>query len=139
MTPRDQSIREDLEDIRRRFDDALYNLMPRDGRRLLILGDWPHSPDLEPAVIHWLAGVMEGQKVCWPHLQETLRDGDAIMLVQAEHLLDDYWWITVEPPGFTGKRHLWVGGGPELAVAIARIEGSADRLPYGAAESGHIT
>ena len=139
MTPRDQSIREDLEDIRRRFDDALYNLMPRDGHRLLILGDWPHSPDLEPAVIHWLAGVMEGQMVCSPNLQETLRDGDAIVSVQAEHLLDDHWWITVEPAGFTGKWHPGVGGGPEPAVAIARIEGSADHLPYGAEESGHIT
>lgn len=139
MTPIQRSIMADLEDIRRRFDDALFNLMPRDRHCLLILGEWPHSADLEAAIIGWLAGAMEGQKECPPNLEETLRDGDGMALVQAEHLLDDHWWVTVEVTGFTGPRHPEEGGGPEPAVAIARIEGSADRLPYTEADSGHVT
>ena len=39
MTPRQRSIMEDLEDIRRRFDDALFKLMLKEGHRLLILGE----------------------------------------------------------------------------------------------------
>ena len=113
--------------------------MPQDGHSLLILGEWPHSPGLEPAIIHWLAGAVEGQKEYPPNLQERLRDGDGMVSVSAEHLLDDHWWITVELPRFTGPRHPEVGGGPEPAVAIARIEGSADRLPCEAADSGHVT
>ena len=82
---------------------------------------------------------MEGQKECPPNLQERLWDRDGMVSVSAEHLLDDHWWITVEPPGFTGPRHLEGDGGPEPAVAIARIEGSADRLPYTALDLRHVT
>ena len=39
MTPGQRSIMEDLEGLRRRFDDARFKLMPQEGRCLLILGD----------------------------------------------------------------------------------------------------
>ena len=48
---------------------------------------------------------MEGQKEYPPNLQELLRDGDDMVSVSAEHLLDDHWWITVELPRFIGPRH----------------------------------
>ena len=50
--------------------------------------------------------------------------------VEAEHLLDDYWWVTATPAGTDPD---------DAAMAVVRIRDSKDRLRYGAGYSARIS
>ena len=50
--------------------------------------------------------------------------------VEAEHLLDDYWWVTATPAGTDPD---------DAAMAVVRIQGSKHPLRYGAGYSARIS
>ena len=52
------------------------------------------------------------------------------MDVEAEHLLDDYWWVTATPAGTDPD---------DAAMAVVRIRDSKDRLRHGAGYTARIS
>ena len=83
--------------LRAQFNNVLDLLLPGDGNDLLPLHgqDWPALKD---EVIMWMA---EGLQVMayGRRLRQTFGSGAGMVDVEAEHLLDDYWWVTATPAG----------------------------------------
>ena len=101
--------------------NVLDLLLPGDGNDLLPLHgqDWPALKD---QVIMWMEGQVYGRR-----LRQTIGSGARRVDVEAEHLLDDYWWVTATPAGTDPD---------DAAMAVVRIRDSKDRLRYGAGYSG---
>ena len=63
-------------------------------------------------------------------LRQTFGSGTRRVDVEAEHLLDDYWWVTATP----------VGTVPDAAaMAVVRVQDSKHPLCYGAGYSARIS
>ena len=114
----------DYEGLRAQFNNVLDLLLPGDGNDLLPLHgqDWPALKDE-------VTGWMEGQ-VYDRRLRQTFGSGARRVDVEAEHLLDDYWWVTATPAGTDPD---------DAAMAVVRIRDSKDRLRYGAGYSARIS
>ena len=86
-------IKKELESIRDRFADTLHLLMPGVDHHLLTLayGGWPHTSELEHRILDWLEGVLLSSDRTGPKQQTLLEDGEKVVHVLAQHLLDDYW------------------------------------------------
>ena len=63
-------------------------------------------------------------------MRTTFGAGAGRVDVDAEHLLDDYWWVTATPAGTDPD---------EAAMAVVRIRDSKHRLRYGAGYSARIS
>ena len=72
-----------------------------------------------------LQGMAYGRR-----LRQTFGSGAGRVDVEAEHLLDDYWWVTATPAGTDPD---------DAAMAVVRIQDSKDRLRYGAGYSARIS
>ena len=105
---RTADIVKDYEGLRAQFNNVLDLLLPGDGHDLLPLHgqDWPALKDE-------VTGWMEGQ-VYDRRLRQTFGSGAGRVDVQAEHLLDDYWWVTATPAGTDPNN---------AAMAVVRITG----------------
>ena len=103
-------------------------LLPGDGNDLLPLygQDWPALKD---EVIMWMAKELEGL-VYGRRLRQIIGSGARRVDVEAEHLLDDYWWVTATPAGTHQD---------DAAMAVVRIRDSNDRLRYGSGYSARIS
>ena len=120
---------EEKEDLTKDMDDIFHLLIPGGGHRILPLGDWGHSPDLEGEITEWLADQEELQ----PQLRKVLMDGESMVWVHAKHMLDDHWKLSVfnivfheedkEMPEYPEG-----DAGRNPAMAVARIVGSAGSL-----------
>ena len=131
---------EEKEDLTKDLADVLHLLIPGDGHHIIKLGDWRHSPDLESEIIEWL----DGEEELRPRLRKVLIDGESMVWVHAKHLLDDHWKLSVfnivfheegeEMPEFPEG-----DAGRNPAMAVARIAGSADRLPWTGPGSARLT
>ena len=117
-------ILKDYEGLRAQFNNVLDLLLPGDGHDLLPLHgqDWPALKD---EVIMWMEGQVHGRR-----LRQTFGSGAGRVDVEAEHLLDDYWWVTATPAGTDPD---------DAAMAVVRIRDSKDRLRYGAGYSARIS
>ena len=117
-------ILKDYEVLRTQFNNVLDLLLPGDGHDLLPLHgqDWPALKD---EVIMWMEGQVYGRR-----LRQTFGSGAGRVDVEAEHLLDDYWWVTATPAGTDPNN---------AAMAVVRIRDSKDRLRYGAGYSARIS
>ena len=117
-------ILKDYEGLRAQFNNVLDLLLPGDGNDLLPLHgqDWPALKD---EVIMWMEGQVYDRR-----LMQTFGSGAGRVDVEAEHLLDDYWWVTATPAGTDPD---------DAAMAVVRIRDSKDRLRYGAGYSARIS
>ena len=117
-------ILKDYEVLRTQFNNVLDLLLPGDGNDLLPLHgqDWPALKD---EVIVWMEGQVYGRR-----LRQTIGSGARRVDVEAEHLLDDYWWVTATPAGTHPN---------DAAMAVVRIRDSKDRLRHGAGYSARIS
>ena len=117
-------ILKDYEVLRTQFNNVLDLLLPGDGNDLLPLHgqDWPALKD---EVIGWMEGQVYGRR-----LRQTIGSGARRVDVEAEHLLDDYWWVTATPAGTDPN---------DAAMAVVRIRDSKDRLRHGAGYSARIS
>ena len=111
--------------MRTQLNNVLDLLLPGDGNDLLPLHgqDWPALKD---QVTGWMAEQLQGQ-VYGRRLRQTFGSGAGRVDVEAEHLLDDYWWVTATP----------AGADPDDAVV--RITDSKHPLRYGAGYSARIS
>ena len=114
----------DYEVLRAQFNNVLDLLLPGDGNDLLPLHgqDWPALKD---EVIMWMEGQVYDRR-----LRQTFGSGTGRVDVEAEHLLDDYWWVTATPAGTDPN---------DAAMAVVRIRDSKDRLRHGAGYSARIS
>ena len=115
--------------LRAQFNDVLDLLLPGDENDLLPLPgqDWPALKD---QVIGWMAAGLQGQHEYDRVLRQTFGSGTGSVDVEAEHFLDNYWWVTATPSG----TH------PDAAArAVVRIRDSKHRLRYGAGYSARIS
>ena len=125
---RTAEILKDYEVLRAQLNNVLDLLLPGDGHDLLPLRgqDWPALKD---QVTGWMAEQLDGQ-VYGRRLRQTIGSGAGRVDVEAEHLLDDYWWVTATPAGTDPD---------DAAMAVVRIRDSKDRLRYGAGYSARIS
>ena len=72
-----------------------------------------------------LQGMAYGRR-----LRQTFGSGAGRVDVEAEHLLDDYWWVTATPAGTDPD---------DAAMAVVRIQDSKDRLRHGAGYLARIS
>ena len=117
-------ILKEYEVLRSQFNNVLDLLLPGDGHDLLPLHgqDWPALKD---EVIMWMEGQVYDRR-----LRQTFGSGAGRVDVEAEHLLDDYWWVTATPAGTDPNN---------AAMAVVRIRDSKDRLRHGAGYSARIS
>ena len=117
-------VLKDYEVMRAQFNNVLDLLLPGDGHDLLPLHgqDWPALKD---QVIMWMEGQVYGRR-----LRQTFGSGAGRVDVEAEHLLDDYWWVTATPAGTHPDG---------AAMAAVRITDSKHPLRYGAGYSARIS
>ena len=122
-------ILKEYEGLRAQFNNVLDLLLPGDGHDLLPLHgqDWPALKD---RIIGWMAEGLQGQQEYDRRLRQTFGSGAGRVDVKAEHLLDDYWWVTATPAGTDPD---------DAAMAVVRIRDSKDRLRYGAGYSARIS
>ena len=118
----------DYEVLRAQFNNVLDLLLPGDGNDLLPLHgqDWPALKD---QITGWMADQLQGMAY-GRRLRQTFGSGAGMVDVEAEHLLDDYWWVTATPAGTDPD---------DAAMAVVRIQDSKDRLRYGAGYSVRIS
>ena len=121
-------VLKDYEVLRAQLNNVLDLLLPGDGHDLLPLRgqDWPALKD---QVTGWMADQLQGMAY-GRRLRRTFGSGAGRADVEAEHLLDDYWWVTATPAG-TDPDH--------AAMAVVRITDSRHRLRYGASYSARIS
>ena len=122
-------VLKDYEGLRAQFNNVLDLLLPGDGNDLLPLRgqDWPALKD---QVTGWMAAGLQGQHEYDRVLRQSFGSGAGRMGVEAEHLLDDYWWVTATPAGTHPN---------DAAMAVLRIRDSRHRLFYGAGYSARIS
>ena len=125
---RTADIVKDYEGLRAQFNNVLDLLMPGDGHDLLPLHgqDWPALKD---QITGWMTDQLQGMAY-GRRLRQTFGSGAGRVDVEAEHLLDDYWWVTATPAGTDPNN---------AAMAVVRIQDSKDRLRYGAGYSARIS
>ena len=117
-------VLKDYEVLRTKLNNVLDLVLPGDGNDLLPLHgqDWPALKD---EVIMWMEGQVYGRR-----LRQTFGSGARRVDVEAEHLLDDYWWVTATPAGTDPD---------DAAMAVVRIQDSKDRLRHVAGYSARIS
>ena len=115
--------------MRTQLNNILDLRLPGDGHDLLPLRgqDWPALKD---QVTGWMAAGLQGQQEYNPVLLHTFGSGTGRVDVEAEHLLDDYWWVTATPAGTDPNN---------AAMAVVRIRDSKHGLRYGAGYSARIS
>ena len=125
---RTADIVKDYEVLRAQLNNLLDLLLPGDGNDLLSLHgqDWPALKD---QVTGWMADQLQGMAY-GRRLRQTFGSGAGRVDVEAEHLLDDYWWVTATPAGTDPNN---------AAMAVVRIQDSNDRLRHGAGYSARIS
>ena len=125
---RTAEVLKDYEVLRAQFNNVLDLLLPGDGNDLLPLHgqDWPALKD---RVTGWMADQLDGM-VYGRRLRQTFGSGAGRVDVEAEHLLDDYWWVTATLAGTDPN---------DAAMAVLRIRDSKHRLRYGAGHSARIS
>ena len=125
---RTAEVLKDYEGLRAQFNNVLDLLLPGDGHDLFPLRgqDWPALKD---QVTGWMAEQLDGM-VYGRRLRQTIGSGAGRVDVEAEHLLDDYWWVTATPAGTDPD---------DAAMAVVRITDSKHRLRYGAGYSARIS
>ena len=118
----------DYEVLRAQFNNVLDLLLPGDGHDLLPLRgqDWPVLKD---QVTGWMAEELQGQEY-GRRLRQTIGPAAGRVDVAAEHLLDDYWWVTATPAGTDPDA---------AAIAVVRISDSKHSVRYGAGYSARIS
>ena len=82
-----------------------------------------------PSIANDRRYVLEGQEY-GRRLRQTFGSGAGRVDVEAEHLLDDYWWVTATPAGTDPD---------DAAMAVVRITDSKHPLRYGAGYSARIS
>ena len=119
-------LQAELESIRDRFADTLHLLMPGVDHRLLPLthGEWPHSTVLEMNILDWLEEVLLSAELCKPRQHKLLDDAGRTVHVLGQHLLNDYWWVSVAGVRPIISEDGIAGTGPGVAFAIACTKGS---------------
>ena len=88
-------VLKDYEVLRSQLNNVLDLLLPGDEHDLLPLRgqDWPALKD---RVTGWMADQLQGMAY-GRRLRQTIGSGAGRVDVEAEHLLDDYWWVTATP------------------------------------------
>ena len=121
-------VLKDYEVLRSQLNNVLDLLLPGDGHDLLPLRgqDWPALKD---QVIMWMAEQLDGMAY-GRRLRQTIGPDAGRVDVEAEHLLDDYWWVTATPAGADPD---------DAATAVVRIRDSKHPLRYGAGYSARIS
>ena len=132
------------ETLTEQVSDLLDLLIPGDGHRLLTVGEWHHTPALESEVIGWLAEVLGSEEEFRPKRVKTLMDGDCMVAVRAEHMIDDHWKVSVfniVVPEADAEVPEFPDGDPgrNPAMAVAPIVGSADRVPRTGPKSARLS
>ena len=121
-------VLKDYEGLRAQLNNVLDLLLPGDEHDLLPLHgqDWPALKD---EVIMWMAAGLQGMAY-GRRLRRTFGSGARRVDVEAEHLLDDYWWVTATPAGTDPDA---------AAMAVVRVKDSKHPLRYGAGYSARIS
>ena len=114
--------------LRMQLADTLRLLVPQDGGHMLILEEWDHPAALRSQITEWLAGSLEEGRESLPKHRRVFPGEGRMLYVLADHLLDDYWRITVLGVRFIDSMSDVVPTGRRPAMAIVRIEGSGNRL-----------
>ena len=121
-------VLKDYEVMRAQLNNVLDLLLPVPGQDLLPLHgqDWPALKD---QVTGWMADQLQGMAY-GRRLRRTFGSGAGRVDVEAEHLLDNYWWVTATPAGTDPD---------DAAMAVVRITDSKHPLRYGAGYSARIS
>ena len=125
---RTAEILKDYEVMRSQLNNVLDLLLPGDEHDLLPLRgqDWPALKD---QVTVWMANQLQGMAY-GRRLRQTIGSGAGRVDVEAEHLLDNYWWVTATPAGTDPD---------DAAMSVVRIQDSKHPLRYGAGYSVRIS
>ena len=121
-------VLKDYEGLRAQLNNVLDLLLPGDEHDLLPLRG-PDWPALKDQVTGWMADQLQGTAY-GRRLRQTIGSGTGRVDVEAEHLLDDYWWVTATPAGTDPD---------DAAMAVVRIQDSKHPLRYGAGYSARIS
>ena len=89
--------------------------------------DWA---SLEGALIECMVEGLRGNESIHPTQYGVLSNADGPVSVAADHLVNDFWWVECSQPRDQGSGDPETGGGGVPSVAIMRISGSGERLPY---------
>ena len=125
---RTADILKDYEVLRAQFNNVLDLLLPGDEHDLLPLRG-PDWPALKDQVTGWMADQLQGMAY-GRRLRQTIGSGAGRVDVEAEHLLDNYWWVTATPAGTDPD---------DAAMAVVRIKDSKHPLRHGAGYSVRIS
>ena len=77
----------------------------------------PDWPALKDQVTGWMADQLQGTAY-GRRLRQTIGSGTGRVDVEAEHLLDDYWWVTATPAGPTRMTPPWPWSGSRTASTL---------------------
>ena len=131
-------VLKDYEVLRAQLNNVLDLLLPGDGHDLLPLRG-PDWPALKDQVTGWMADQLQGMAY-GRRLRQTIGSGAGTVNVEAEHLLDNYWWVTATTAGTDPDDATTAGTDPDdAAMAVVRIKDSRHRLRYGAGYSARIS
>ena len=121
-------VLKDYEVLRSQLNNVLDLLLPGDEHDLLPLRG-PDWPALKDQVTGWMADQLQGMAY-GRRLRQSFGSGAGRVDVEAEHLLDNYWWVTATPAGTDPD---------DAAMAVVRIQDSKHPLRYGAGYSARIS
>ena len=121
-------VLKDYEVLRSQLNNVLDLLLPGDEHDLLPLRG-PDWPALKDQVTGWMADQLQGMAY-GRRLRQSFGSGAGRVDVEAEHLLDNYWWVTATPAGTDPD---------DAAMAVVRIQDSKHPLRYGAGYSVRIS
>ena len=117
-------VLKDYEGLRAQLNNVLDLLLPGDEHDLLPLHgqDWPALKD---QVTGWMADQLQGMAY-GRRLRQTIGSGAGRVDVEAEYLLDNYWWVRPPRPGPTRMTPPWPWSGSRTA-STACATGRATR------------
>ena len=98
--------------------------------------DWTY---LEDALIGCMVDGLRGHESLHPSQYGELPTAAGRLSVTADHIVNNFWWIECFPSGGQGSDDPEsLGQFSRPAVAIMRITGSGERLPYDSSNSFRI-
>ena len=89
--------------------------------------DWA---SLEGALIGCMLEGLRANASLHPRQYGALPHEDGWLAVTADHVVDDYWWVECGPAEGKDPGDIEAERGSVPAVAILRISGSREHLPY---------
>ena len=115
-------------------------LLPGEGHGVHPLSEGPGVDwaSLEGPLIGCIVDGLRRHEVIHPSQYGELPTASGRLSVTADHIVNNFWWLECFPSRAQGSDDSETGLVSRPAVAIMRITGSGERLPYGSNNSLRI-